>query len=306
MKTVLRVLVVLVIVNPLACSTGAKPKDSGSETAATPALQTQSEQHPPRIDADPVLTIKVKDKTIQFRRSQLLQSPYLVTLDIAKDPAYGGKKTTYQAVPVAGLFQGMRVEDKATMVFNCYDGFSAPISASRLLNVEPSASIAYIAIEPADKKWPPVKEGATKTAGPFYLVWDRPEKSAIVTEEWPYQLAGFEAKPSFESLYPLTAPSETLTEKGRIRTGYRAFQKNCFACHTLNRQGTSQMGPDLNVPHNPTEYMKPKYLKMLIRNPQDLRHWPQSKMAAITTESLSDTDLQNIYLYLEHMASRKP
>ena len=289
MKTVCLLLALgFFITNQTACSSEAKKSES-----------------PIYNESNPKLTIQVKNKTRQFTRTELLQSPYAVKLTIAQDPAYPGQKMVYMAVPVAGLFEGLRVEDSATMLFSCLDGFSAPILASRLLNVEPNGSIAYIAIEPADKKWPALKANDNKTAGPFYLVWHRPEKSNIATEEWPYQLTGFEAKPSFESQFPLTAPSSTLSEQGHIRTGYRAFQKNCFACHTLNGQGTSQIGPDLNIPFNPTEYMKPKFLKMLIRNPQDLRHWPQSKMAAVPSSVLEDTHLQDIILYLEHMAGRK-
>ena len=51
----------------------------------------------------------------------------------------------------------------------------------------PGQSIAYIAIENPKSKWPdlPLKP-SSGSAGPFYLVWLKPELSGILQEEWPY------------------------------------------------------------------------------------------------------------------------
>ena len=66
------------------------------------------------------------------------------------------------------------------------------------------------------------------------------------------------------------------------------------------------MGPDLNMPHNPTEYFQPGYLRKLIRDPQSLRQWPQAKMPGFTESVLSEQELDALLAYLGHMAKRRP
>ncbi|MNJ74677.1 Cytochrome c [compost metagenome] len=84
------------------------------------------------------------------------------------------------------------------------------------------------------------------------------------------------------------------------------FQQNCLACHRLNGAGDAQVGPDLNVPHNPTEYFRPEYLRQLIRDPQSLRQWPQAKMPGFAESVLSEQELDALLAYLGHMAGRRP
>ena len=78
-----------------------------------------------------------------------------------------------------------------------------------------------------------------------------------------------------------------------------------FGGHTMNKQGPSQMGPDLNFPRSPIEYMGPKSLKKYIRNPKALRHWPQSKMPAFDESKLSEKDMWKLLRYLTHMVSQR-
>jgi cytochrome c1 len=66
------------------------------------------------------------------------------------------------------------------------------------------------------------------------------------------------------------------------------------------------MGPDLNLPHNPTEYFQPWALKAFIRNPGSIRDWPERKMQGFQKSSLSDSDLDAIIAYLTYMAGRRP
>jgi mono/diheme cytochrome c family protein len=78
-----------------------------------------------------------------------------------------------------------------------------------------------------------------------------------------------------------------------------------MTCHTLNGQGDAKLGPDLNIPHSPTEYLRADMFRTLVRNPQNLRRWPQSKMPGFDTHVLSDRDLDDLEAYLKHMAGRK-
>lgn len=246
--------------------------------------------------AEPIITITAGATKREFTRAQLLESPHLARITVKDDPAYGGERT-YDAVPFADLFEGLTA--KETLLFKCLDGFSAPISAPRALSIDPRASHAYLAIERTP--WPKLKSGAT--AGPFYLIWDHPERSQIKTEEWPYQLTGFSVETSIEAQFPKTQPGADAS--AQEQHGYKLFLQNCFVCHTMNGEGTSQLGPDLNIPHNPTEYLAAGYLKTLVRNPQNLRHWPQSKMSSFDDKTLSDKDIADITAYLARMEKRK-
>lgn len=254
--------------------------------------------------AEPTLTIKAGDKQAAFTRAALLKRPELTTLTIADDPAYPGKTMTYKAVPAYVLFEGLDLAANAVIQFKCLDGFSAPIGRDRLLNKAPDKSIAYVAIETTDAPWPALKPGAP-TAGPFYLVWPKPELSFIGREEWPYQLAAFEVKGSLAQVYPAIFPDPKLKADSPVVKGFEVFTRNCFACHTLNKSGAAEFGPDLNVPMSPTEYFTKGALKKLIRDPQSLRHFPKSRMVGFPPSVISDKDLDDLIAYLEHMAKRR-
>ena len=144
----------------------------------------------------------------------------------------------------------------------------------------PGQSIAYIAIENPKSKWPdlPLKP-SSGSAGPFYLVWLKPELSGILQEEWPYQVVAFEVKGRLKDLYPRIFPRHQ--EDARVARGLKLFQQTCFACHTMNHEGPSQVGPDLNLPLNPTEYLKESIFPRYIRNPKAIRSSPRSSKAGL-------------------------
>lgn len=251
---------------------------------------------------DPLLTLRSGNQVISVKRSELLKRPDVTGIHIEHDPSYGGKPRDYpHAVPLRPLFSGLNMPQGSVLQFECLDGFSAPISKERLLGSENGAT-PYLAIEAPGDQWPKAGE---KDVGPFYLIWKDPEKSSIGTEEWPFALAGFVVKDSIEATYPKIVPGPEAAENSPIRRGFRVFAKNCFACHTLNLQGQSKMGPDLNVPMSPTEYLSETNLKKLIRNPQNLRFWPESKMKGFSEQELSAKELSELIAYLKHMAKKR-
>jgi mono/diheme cytochrome c family protein len=79
----------------------------------------------------------------------------------------------------------------------------------------------------------------------------------------------------------------------------------CLPCHKLNGAGASDVGPDLNLPQNPTEYLAPQGLHDLIRNPRAVRTWPALAMPSFPPDHLSDREIELIIAYLKHMAGRK-
>ncbi len=256
--------------------------------------------------AEPTLKITAGAQTKIIKRFELLRMPGVTDVTVNADPSYSNRKMKYRAVPVSELFRGISLPEDSTILFRCKDGFAAPIKKSRLLNTSSKGSVAYLAIETEEKKWPSMKTNEWASAGPFYLIWKQPQLSQVSPEEWPYQLEGFEVKSSVRDSYPLILPDPLLPPEHEVYRGFQVFLKNCFACHTFNGQGPSRMGPDLNLPNSPVEYFKKGYLQSLIRNPQNLRHWPQAKMPAFAESTISNSELQSLIGYLTHMSRRKP
>jgi len=243
--------------------------------------------------------------SITYSASDLLKRPDIEDITVKSDPAYKGHEMHYKALRAATLFEGANVGEDEVIQFRCLDGFAAPISKGRIMGNGPTQSVAYIAIEDPKSKWPelPFKEHSG-TAGPFYLVWLKPELSGILQEEWPFQVVAFEVKGKLQDLYPKMFPKNQTDAK--VARGLKLFQKTCFACHTMDREGASQVGPDLNLPMNPTEYLKEGVLARYIRDPKSVRSWEGSKMPGFGPETFSDEDIAAIVAYLKEMASEKP
>jgi mono/diheme cytochrome c family protein len=249
---------------------------------------------------EPALKVGAKS----YAASELLKRPKIETITVNHDPAYGGREMRYQAIAAAALFAEANLRDDDVMQVRCRDGFVASISKERIMRTSPGHSIAYIAIENPKSKWPnlPLKP-SSGSAGPFYLVWLRPELSGILQEEWPYQVVAFEVKGRLQDLYPRIFPKHQ--EDARVARGLKLFQQTCFACHTMNREGPSQVGPDLNLPLNPTEYLKESVLPRYIRNPKSIRSWEGSRMPGFGRETFSDEDIADVVAYLQEMALEK-
>jgi mono/diheme cytochrome c family protein len=254
--------------------------------------------------ADPVLLLKSGAREIHYSRSALLKRKDVETVTIENDPSYPGAPRRYRAVKAAALFAELPRQDGDVLQFKCLDGFSAPISIDKVLNAAPDKAVAFVAIEPAEVPWPKLAR-VKGTAGPFYLVWQHPERSSIGSEEWPFQLASFEVRGSVASRFPAILPDPALAPDHIAQRGFAVFQKTCFACHTVNGQGEARVGPDLNWPMNPTEYFQEAALRKLIRNPQSLRHWTDSRMPGFDEKTLSPTELDELLAYLRHMSHRK-
>ncbi|MEP6998113.1 MAG: c-type cytochrome, partial [Betaproteobacteria bacterium] len=223
--------------------------------------------------AEPNLTVTVAGRTTTYAPESLLGMPAATSVTIPNDVAYK-RDMTFRAVPAASLLGGVAADE--TLRFVASDGFVATLPAALLLSH--SGATAYLAIEPADAPWPALKPEAAASAGPFYLVWLRPERAGITPEQWPYQVARIEVVAPLAKRYPMLAPAASLSAHDAARRGYAVFEKNCSVCHTLNLGGDATVGPDLNVPYNPTEYMRVDALRRLIRDPQSLRRWPAAKM----------------------------
>lgn len=246
--------------------------------------------------ADAVLTVRGKGFTSSLSVSDFkkMKSHRVLTL---REDSHGKKAhLVYQAVQVKDVLASVDVPEGSSLLFTATDGFSGSIEASQLLDEAKNHSHAFIAYELPKEE---------EKLGPFYLVWENPKASHISTEEWPFNLATLEVKSAADVSYPKIQPDTSVKASDPIRKGLKIFQKNCFVCHTLNREGTSQVGPDLNVPFNPTEYLKEGFFERYVRNLQDVHYFPNAKMNAFPKEAITDEEMSALKAYLTHMAKRK-
>ncbi|VVP66545.1 hypothetical protein PS910_00014 [Pseudomonas fluorescens] len=246
------------------------------------------------------LTLDLGDATRQWQTETLLAHPQARDISIAHDVTYK-RPMQYRAVPLSALLEGVSDSDHLQAV--ALDGFAAEMPAAPLLQAGPAR--AWLAIEDPAHPWPALGKGKP-SAGPFYLVWTDPQASGIRPEQWPFQVASIRRLAAVAQRFPALLPAPGLAKDDPIRQGFALFQQNCLACHRLNGAGDAQLGPDLNVPHNPTEYFQPGYLRAFIRDPQSLRRWPQAKMPGFGVDVLSDAQLDALIGYLGHMAGRRP
>jgi mono/diheme cytochrome c family protein len=251
--------------------------------------------------AESALTVATGNRTAIYTAAGLLALPTATTVTIPADVAYK-RSMSFRALPIAALLEGTAPDDSVR--FTAADGFATTLPAAALL-ARDGASIAYLAVEPADAPWPPLRAGEPGSAGPFYLVWMHPEKATTAPEQWPYRIVRIELVAPLSKRFPMIAPAAKLAANHPIRMGFAVFQKHCMVCHTINGGGDATLGPDLNIPYNPTEYLRPEALRRLIRDPQALRRWPGARMPAFDSKALSDRELAELLAYLRHMADRK-
>jgi hypothetical protein len=134
---------------------------------------------------DRVLTLSIGPEVRRFTAAQLLDRPDAAELTIPADVSYG-RPMKYRAVPLPPAGSVGPAFD--TIEARAADGFVSQIPLALVAKGATGGSKAWIAIEDALAPWP-VLPGKTASAGPFYLVWENPERSAVGSEQWPYQLA---------------------------------------------------------------------------------------------------------------------
>nr|WP_315476277.1 c-type cytochrome [uncultured Undibacterium sp.] len=245
---------------------------------------------------EPVLELKNGDQIQRWTRSALLAQAK--DINITKDSAYK-RSMTYRAVPFAQLLP--RADKYQSVQFVASDGFVANIAGSDLAG----KGRPYLAIEPEDQSWPSINTGnpaKAASAGPFYLVWLTPDAGNISNEQWPYQVAKISVEAPLPQRYPQIIPvvSAGGNNQQALR-GMHIYIKNCAVCHTINGGGDAAIGPDLNLPFNPTEYFQEKFLRQFIRQPASVRSWKQSLMPGFDEKTISAADLDDLIVYLKKM-----
>jgi hypothetical protein len=141
--------------------------------------------------------------------------------------------------------------------------------------------VPWLAVKDRARLWPHLP-GKTVSAGPFYLVWQDPERAAISTEQWPHALAAPSLMPS-PMQRPAIAVDASVPQDAPARPGQVVFIANYLPCHRLDGGGEGTVGPDLLRPMPALAYLTETGLRALIRNPAAVRNWPaQQKSRALT------------------------
>ena len=192
--------------------------------------------------AEPTVQVEVGTEKRAFTRDELLARPDAVTIEVEKEVT-SGAPMTYRAVPAPALLSGMTFPPGSVLEAVAIDGFAAQIPLDLMLNTDASKSIAWIAIEPADRPWPKVP-GKDYTAGPFYVVWTKPEASGIRSEYWAYQLAKLHSQLAPEARWPALGVDPKLPADDPARAGSKLYVAQCLPCHKLNGAGASDVGGD--------------------------------------------------------------
>lgn len=248
----------------------------------------------------PSLTLEFGGKERHFTAAELLARPDVATITIPDDISY--KRTmSYRAVPLLALVGDDAGADTDTLEARAADGFASQIPMALVAKAAAGGSVAWVAVEDPAAPWPPLP-GKDASAGPFYVVWEHPERSGVGSELWPYQTVAVSGVESPAHRWPQMRVADALPADDPARRGQQVFTIQCMPCHRMKGAGVGELGPDLGQPMNPTQYMTPDALRALIRNPKSVRTWPQQIMPAFDEKKLSTADLDAVVAYLAQMA----
>jgi mono/diheme cytochrome c family protein len=256
-----------------------------------------------RADPD-ALTVNFGADDKRYTAAELLARADAASVTIPDDVSYR-RAMTYRAVPLLALLGGKPDPALDTLEARAADGFVSQIPMALIEKGAHGGSVAWIAVEDPSAPWPSLP-GKDVSAGPFYLVWEHPERSKVGSEQWPYQTVAITGVESPAHRWPQISVSDALPATDPARLGQTVFTTQCMPCHRMKGAGVGELGPDLGQPMNPTQYFTPAGLRALIRNPKAVRTWPQQIMPAFDTKKLSDADLDAVIAYLAHMAPRTP
>ncbi len=219
---------------------------------------------------------------------------------------YERATVAFEAIPLEAVLDeayGPSWRDHEALLFTCRDGYQPTIPVKRVLKHE--AFVAFA--RPGDDGFTVLKdEEGTKRRVPLepaYVIWKNLDDARILSEGdygWPYQVTQIELV-TFRSRFAEMAPPEDASAKARA--GFEVFTAHCSKCHAVNGHGGT-VGPELNYPASPTEYMKADWLRRWIDDPTSMRQAP--RMPPLNRQLPHRAELiEEIVAYLEEMATHK-
>lgn len=210
-----------------------------------------------------------------------------------QSPVYA-REMSYQGFVLQDVLEknGIDYSQVKEISFYCRDGYIAK------WNPSVTQSELFIAVnETANPDgFTDIAEGKEVVNPQPFFVMTREAKGF---EEWPWPHQVYKLEVNYQAEKADHYPEGAL-EDGQVMLGYNKFKNLCVACHTVNLEG-GEIGPELNIPQNITEYREIPYLKQFIKNPSSFR--ARSRM--MTFDFLADEDLDSILAYLSYMADHK-
>jgi mono/diheme cytochrome c family protein len=235
----------------------------------------------------------------QFTAADLLARPDNALVTVQDSTV--GRPTSYRAVPLLALLGDISDTRFDTLEARASDGFVAQIPLTLVIRGASGGAVAWLAVEDPAHPWPPLPHQST-SAGPFYLIWEHPERSGVTSEQWPYGLVRLTLAENPVHRWPQLAVPVSLPPDATARRGQDLFLSQCLPCHRLKGGGAGEMGPDLGRPMNPTQYLTETGLRNIVRDPRAVRTWPSQQMPGFDEASLPDADLDAVIAYLRTMA----
>lgn len=216
------------------------------------------------------------------------------------------KERIYQVYSASSLFDfifGSNWRTSEEIVFICEDHYQPSIPVKKFLQHD-----AYFAFASADHQPFTLKNllqnDEKVQLGPLYLIWNNLNSRDLLNEgatDMPYQIISIELT-AFATRFPTIFPPKNASIK--VQNGFLHFRKHCFACHTINGEGSGK-AMELNYPVSVTEYIQPAYLKLWIDNPTAIRF--NSKMPPLAPEIPNRNKvIDEIIAYLAAMRTIKP
>ena len=190
---------------------------------------------------------------------------------------------------------------RQTLQFIGSDGFAAEIPAGLILNRR--GSNAWLAVEEPAGRWPEPPLASMATRAPFTSCGPAPRLPGSARNSG----AAWSRSASWTASRRASGdPADpAVPAGGPVRRGLTVLQRTGFACPTLNGAGDAKFGPNLNIPHNPTEYLRAELLRTYVGDPQSRRRWSQAKTPGFSPQTLSDADLDALLAYCWYMTVRK-
>jgi mono/diheme cytochrome c family protein len=247
----------------------------------------------------PTLIIELNGERRHFSAAELLANPATRVIEIPQDADYR-RPMLYQAIPLLDLLHGLPTGMTHTLEARAIDGFASQIPWTLIARGASGGAVAWIAIEDPAHPWPHL-DGRAYSAGPFYLVWEHPERSGVASEQWPYALASLTGGSDPLQRWPQLSLDVSVPASDPARRGQEVFIVQCLPCHRLRGAGAGEKGPDLGLPMPVTAYITEVGLRALMRDPAAVRNWPQRQMPGFDAANLSASDIDAVIAYLGHI-----
>lgn len=215
----------------------------------------------------------------------------------AKSPLYK-KDGVYEGYDLLALLSLKKVNGfkREVVVFEAKDGFKITIPYSYIEKYKPFLATRDTSL-PAGQDWEVTRDGGRMIdGGPYYLMWGTAQYN-VPENYWAFGVVKIIFS-TFKKEFGASAPVNITNSE--ITRGLAIFQSSCLACHTMNLIG-GQLGPEMNVPKNFTEYLKKDFILSYVRSPQSYR--ASAKMPP--QDFLTKDEISSVLSYLEEMKNNK-